>query len=90
MVKFYLSVDQDTQLIRFESRLSNPLTYWKFSENDLNARKKWALFTKYKNQMFDHTSSDNITLGGRECQFKEASQINQYVILGAFFWSTKV
>jgi len=27
MVKFYLSVDQDTQLIRFESRLNNPLTY---------------------------------------------------------------
>jgi len=57
MVKFYLSVDQDTQLIRFENRLSNPLTYWKFSENDLNARKKWTLFTKYKNQMFEHTSS---------------------------------
>lgn len=58
MVKFYLSVDQETQLIRFENRLSNPLTYWKFSENDLNARKKWALFTKYKNQMFEYTSSE--------------------------------
>lgn len=57
LVKFYLSISEDTQLIRFENRLSNPLTYWKFSSNDLKARKKWAVFTRYKEQMFAHTSS---------------------------------
>ena len=55
--KFYLSVDRETQLIRFENRLSNPLTYWKLSDNDIHARKKWAVFTKYKEQMFEYTSS---------------------------------
>tara|TARA_X000000950_G_C13493025_1_gene488567 strand:- start:133 stop:615 length:483 start_codon:yes stop_codon:yes gene_type:complete len=55
--KFYLSVDRKTQLIRFENRLSNPLTYWKLSDNDIHARKKWAVFTKYKEQMFEYTSS---------------------------------
>jgi polyphosphate kinase 2 len=58
LVKFYLSIDQDTQLIRFEDRLDNPLAYWKFSENDLKARSKWEVFTHFKEQMFAHTSSE--------------------------------
>ena len=58
LAKFYLSIDKETQLFRFEDRLSNPLTYWKFSENDLHARKKWEIFTRYKEQMFNHTSSE--------------------------------
>ena len=57
LVKFYLSIDRETQLLRFGSRLSDPLTYWKFSENDLYAREKWTIFTQYKEQMFNHTSS---------------------------------
>lgn len=58
LVKFYLSISEDTQLYRFEDRLSNPLTYWKFSKNDLKARKKWKIFTQYKEQMFHFTSSE--------------------------------
>lgn len=57
LVKFYLSVNEDTQLYRFEHRLSSPLTYWKLSDNDFKARKKWAMFTRYKEQMFQHSSS---------------------------------
>lgn len=58
LVKFYLSIDKEAQLIRFEERLNSPLTYWKFSENDLLARKKWEVFTQFKEQMFAHTSSE--------------------------------
>ena len=57
LIKFYLSIDQETQLYRFESRLDNPLGYWKFSQNDLKAREKWEVFTRFKEQMFSHTSS---------------------------------
>ena len=57
LFKLYLSVDPEVQLIRFENRITNPLTYWKLSNNDINARKKWAIFTKYKEQMFEYTSS---------------------------------
>lgn len=57
LVKFYLSIAEDTQLFRLEDRLNNPLTIWKFSPNDLKARKKWEIFTKYKEQMFAKTSS---------------------------------
>jgi polyphosphate kinase 2 len=57
LVKFYLSVDPEHQLYRFQERLTDPLKFWKFSENDYNARKKWETFTKYKEQMFAHTAS---------------------------------
>ncbi len=57
LVKFYLSIDRDAQLYRFEYRLNNPLTYWKFSSNDLESMEKWELFTHYKEQMYAHTSS---------------------------------
>ncbi len=57
LTKFYLSVDSKHQLERFQERLSNPLKFWKFSKNDLHARKKWKTYTNYKLQMFSHTSS---------------------------------
>ena len=57
LVKFYLSIDKKTQLFRFEDRIRSPLTFWKLSSNDLKARKKWELFTQYKNQMFNYTST---------------------------------
>ncbi len=57
LVKFYLSVDPEHQLYRFQERLSDPLKFWKFSENDFHARKKWETYTNYKEQMFTHTAS---------------------------------
>ncbi len=57
LIKFYLSVDSEQQLVRFQERLSDPLKFWKFSKNDFHARKKWETFTNYKEQMFRHTAS---------------------------------
>lgn len=57
LIKFYLSVNSETQLLRFHERLSDPLKFWKFSTNDMHARDKWERFTRYKEQMFARTSS---------------------------------
>lgn len=89
MVKFYLSVDQDTQLIRFENRLNNPLTYWKFSKNDLNARKKWTLFTKYKDQMFEHTSSKTSPWVVVNANSKKQARLTSMLYLVRFFGRRK-
>ena len=59
LVKFYLSVNQQTQMIRFRERIGDPLKFWKFSPNDVQARSKWDRFTNYKEQMFEHTSSED-------------------------------
>lgn len=58
MIKFYLSVNSETQLLRFHERLTNPLKFWKFTENDMHARAKWERFTRFKEQMFARTSSE--------------------------------
>lgn len=60
VVKFYLSVDIETQLIRFTERIKDPLKFWKLSKNDLKARKKWERFSAYKEQMFARTSSGRL------------------------------
>ena len=48
LVKLYLSVSKQTQLFRFKERQVDPLKYWKYSENDKQARRYWVVFTKYK------------------------------------------
>ncbi|WP_462137543.1 polyphosphate kinase 2 family protein [Candidatus Mycalebacterium sp.] len=60
IVKFYLSVDIETQLVRFNERMKDPLKFWKLSSHDLKARKKWEHFSEYKEQMFSRTSSENL------------------------------
>ncbi len=57
LLKLYLSVSKDTQMVRFKERQVDPLKYWKYSENDEKARKYWDVYTDYKNQMFRKTSS---------------------------------
>ena len=58
LIKFYLSVDSQTQLLRFSARLSDPLKFWKLTANDIKVRNKWEVFSLYKQQMFERTSSD--------------------------------
>ena len=57
IVKLYLSINNETQLVRFTERMNDPLKFWKLSENDLKVHKKWKHFSKYKEQMFSRTSS---------------------------------
>ena len=56
MVKFYLSVAQVTHLLKFETRLRNPLTYRKFSKHYINDRRQRSQCTKSKNNMRDTRS----------------------------------
>ena len=57
LFKFYLSVSQETQKYRFFLRQSSELKYWKVTKNDLKALEQWHLYTRYKEQMFEQTST---------------------------------
>ena len=59
LFKFYLSVSQETQQYRFFLRQSSELKYWKVSDNDLKAMEHWHLYTHYKEQMFEQTSTEH-------------------------------
>ena len=58
LVKFYFSIDKDQQKRRINARKNSKLKYWKLSESDKLMVDKWDVFTLYKNQMFDLTSTD--------------------------------
>lgn len=55
IIKFWFSVNKDEQLVRFKSRLKNPLKKWKYSPVDEKGQELWDKFTYYKDQMFSRT-----------------------------------
>jgi polyphosphate kinase 2 len=57
LIKFWFSITKEKQQLRFELRKQSPLKYWKFSPNDAKVVDKWDIITKYKNQMFNQTST---------------------------------
>ena len=57
LIKFWFSITQEKQLLRFKIRQDSELKYWKFSPNDLKSIDKWDIFTKFKEQCFNKTST---------------------------------
>jgi polyphosphate kinase len=82
LIKFWFSIDQDTQKLRFELRKANPLKYWKFSENDLKTMDVWDKFTLYKEEMFRQTSTPESPWIIVESNDKRLAQLNviRYVL----------
>lgn len=58
LIKFWFSISQEKQLLRFNIRKKSPLKYWKYSPNDEATLSKWDVISLYKNQMFNKTSSE--------------------------------
>jgi polyphosphate kinase 2 len=59
LFKLWFSIEKDTQAQRFETRKNSPLKYWKYSPNDSKMQDMWDKFTKYKEKLFDKTSTEN-------------------------------
>jgi polyphosphate kinase 2 len=57
LIKLWFSITKEKQQLRFQLRQTSPLKYWKFSPNDAKVVDKWDIITKYKNQMFNKTST---------------------------------
>jgi polyphosphate kinase 2 len=55
IIKFWLSISKEEQLLRFDARIDNPLKRWKFSPVDKKGQEYWDSYTKYKEQMFSKT-----------------------------------
>ena len=58
LIKLWFSIDKKTQALRFDIRQQSPLKYWKYSINDAKAQDLWDKFTKYKEKLFDKTSTE--------------------------------
>ena len=55
IVKFWFSITKEEQLRRFESRKTNALKQWKLSPIDNQAQDRWAVYTRYKEEMLGRT-----------------------------------
>ena len=53
LIKFWLSISEDEQKRRIESRKNSPLTYWKFSPNDENALSHYDRMSILKERVID-------------------------------------
>jgi len=55
LVKYWFSVSEEEQELRFQDRINNPTKRWKFSEMDVISRGKWVEYSKAKDEMFAYT-----------------------------------
>src|SRR5271155_3052086 len=55
LVKYWFSITDDEQHLRFLMRINDPLKQWKLSPMDLESRRRWELYTKAKETMLDRT-----------------------------------
>jgi len=57
LVKFWLAIDEQTQLLRFRERENNPVKRFKITEEDWRNREKWPLYREAVGDMVDRTST---------------------------------
>ena len=55
LIKYWFSVSDKEQELRFQERINNPTKRWKLSPMDLNSRARWVEYSKAKDEMFAHT-----------------------------------
>ena len=55
LIKYWFSISDEEQEFRFRCRINDPLKQWKLSPMDLESRKRWELYTKAKEVMFERT-----------------------------------
>ena len=58
VVKFWLAIDKDTQLERFQEREQIPFKRFKITEDDWRNREKWDLYRHAVCDMVDRTSTE--------------------------------
>jgi polyphosphate kinase 2 len=55
LIKYWFSISDDEQRIRFLGRIHDPLKQWKLSPMDLESRRRWEEYTKAKEVMLERT-----------------------------------
>ena len=55
LIKYWFSITDEEQHLRFSMRIHDPLKQWKLSPMDVQARARWEQYTKAKEAMMEHT-----------------------------------
>jgi polyphosphate kinase 2 len=55
LIKYWFSVSDEEQELRFRARIEDPTKRWKLSPMDLASREKWVEYSEAKDEMFKYT-----------------------------------
>ncbi|TNF52658.1 MAG: polyphosphate kinase 2 [Burkholderiales bacterium] len=55
LIKYWFSITDDEQHLRFLGRIHDPLKQWKLSPMDLESRRRWEDYTRAKETMIERT-----------------------------------
>lgn len=55
LLKYWFSITDDEQHLRFQMRVHDPMKQWKLSPMDLESRRRWEQYTKAKEAMLERT-----------------------------------
>ncbi|MDX2156758.1 MAG: polyphosphate kinase 2 [Hyphomicrobiaceae bacterium] len=56
LIKYWFSITDEEQHLRFTMRIRDPMKQWKLSPMDLESRRRWEAYTKAKEEMLDRTN----------------------------------
>ena len=55
LIKYWFSITDEEQDIRFRMRILDPIKQWKLSPMDLESRRRWERYTRAKEEMLERT-----------------------------------
>jgi polyphosphate kinase 2 len=76
LIKYWFSITDSEQHLRFETRNHDPIKQWKLSPMDLESRRRWELYTHAKEDMLEHTNIDEARWWIVEADDKKKARLN--------------
>jgi polyphosphate kinase 2 len=76
LIKYWFSITDDEQHLRFETRNTDPIKQWKLSPMDLESRRRWELYTRAKEDMLEHTNIPEARWWIVEADDKKTARLN--------------
>ncbi len=76
LVKYWLSISDEEQRKRFQSRIDDPARRWKLSRMDLEAQARWVDYAEAKDQMFAYTDTRESPWYVVDAEDKKTARLN--------------
>ncbi|HKA46474.1 MAG TPA: polyphosphate kinase 2 [Burkholderiales bacterium] len=76
LIKYWFSITDEEQHLRFKMRIHDPLKQWKLSPMDLESRRRWEQYTKAKEAMLERTHIPEARWWVVEADDKKRARLN--------------
>ena len=76
LIKYWLSITDEEQHLRFQMRIHDPIKQWKLSPMDLESRRRWEGYTKAKEAMLERTHIPEAPWWVVEADDKKKARLN--------------